>query len=277
MGLGGGGGGWGWAGGATCSCTPWDRPPPAACSTRSTRGTGALQTPLGPTELTHGSQVPPDTAWVTAGWHSSDSAEGWWAQPGAAGAQGATGHRSQLQGWGLAVPCTAGVGLGHPSPAPRRPRMLFDIQMHIPSVRRSCTQSLGSSRRQAATHPGGSQATGPCFACCFALSPVDFVSSSRAALRRFICFGLRAPLGKHPLGAALGGGAAPWGHHRGDIGLKGCNPVPSRTGIRLGGCWVTSGSHLLAEPKPAPCRAPLVSAWFPCAVPLSPFGAVSPG
>lgn len=146
-----------------------------------------------------------------------------------------------------------GFGLGHPSPAPRRPRMLFDIQMHIPSVRRSCTQSLGSSRRQAATHPGGSQATGPCFACCFALSPVDFVSSSRAALHRFICFGLRAPLGKHPLGAALGGGAAPWGHHRGDIGLKGCNPVPSRTGIRLGGCWVTSGSHLLAEPKPAPC------------------------
>lgn len=27
-------------------------------------------------ELTHGSQVPPDTAWVTAGWHSCDSAEG---------------------------------------------------------------------------------------------------------------------------------------------------------------------------------------------------------
>lgn len=111
-------GGGGWAGGATCSCTPWDRPPPAACSTRSTRGTGALQTPLGPTELTHGSQVPPDTAWVTAGWHSSDSAEGWWAQPGAAGAQGATGHRSQLQGWGLAVPCTAGVWARSSFPSP---------------------------------------------------------------------------------------------------------------------------------------------------------------
>lgn len=109
-----------------------------------------------------------------------------------------------------------------------------------------------SSRRQAATHPGSSQATGPCFACCFAFSPVDFVSSSLSAMHRFICFGLRALLGNHPLRAALGGGTSPWGH-RGDRGLKRCHPVPPCTVTRRGGCWVTSDSHLLAEPKPAPC------------------------